>query len=182
MQDEIKKFRDGIFSLKTRRFGKVAELMIKKYFNLNNSDSIAYDLKMKNNEKVEVKFSTVLKKCAANINEENIISSVIASNIDNRMLTFAKAKELSFDCNIQQIKTKLFKYLYYGCFFEDKIMICKIHSSQIIDDSEIYYCNYQHQGNEGEGQFHINNATLETHLRKYLVCWLTYEELYKMFK
>ncbi len=182
MSEEVREFRDGIFSLNTRRFGKVAELMIQKIFNLKDSDNLAYDLKTPAGEKIEVKFSTVLKRCDSNINYGNLISSVVASNIDNRMLTFEKAKELSFDCNIQQVKVKEFKYLYYGCFFEDKIMICKIESTEIATDPKIFYSDHQHRGNVGEGQFHINNATLENHLNKYLVSWLTYQELYDMFK
>lgn len=181
MNQEIEKFRDGIFALNTRRFGKVAELMIQKIFNLRDSDNLAYDLKTPEGEKIEVKFSTVLKKCDSNINTKNLISSVIASNLDNRMLSFEQAKKLSFDCNIQQVKTKEFKYLYYGCFFDDKIMICKIKASEIALDPKILYSDHQHRGNVGEGQFHINNTTLDNHLRKYLVRWMTYEELYSIF-
>ena len=182
MSEEVRDFRDGIFSLNTRRFGKVAELMIQKIFNLRDSDNLAYDLKTPDGEKIEVKFSTVLKKCDSNINHSNLIRSVIASNIDNRMISFEQAKKLSFDCNIQQVKVKEFKYLYYGCFFDDKIMICKIEADQIINDPKILYSDHQHRGNVGEGQFHINNTTLQNHLDKYLIQWMTYEELYDLFK
>ncbi len=182
MRKEIEEFRDGIFSLNTRRFGKVAELMIQKIFKLNDSDNLAYDLKASSGEKIEVKFSTVLKKCEKNITYDNLLESVIASNIDNRMLTFDMAKKTPFDCNIQQVKVKEFKKLYYGCFFEDKIMICKISANEIIKDHEIFYSDHQHRGNVGEGQFHISNKTLDKHLKKYLVMWMTYEELYNLFK
>lgn len=182
MRDEVKEFRDGIFSLNTRRFGKIAELMIQKMFDLRNPDSLAYDLLTKDNKKIEVKFSTVLRKCDSTITVDNMIDQVISSNIDNRMLTFDKAKRESFDCNIQQVKPKEFEILYYGCFFEDKIMICKINSSQIALDDKILYSDHQHRGNVGEGQFHINNKTLENHLEKYLIKWITYDELYDLFK
>lgn len=182
MDIKIKEFRDGIFALNTRRFGKVAELMIQLLFNFENSDNLAYDLKTVDGKKIEVKFSTVLKKCTSNINANNLIQSVVDSNLSNRMLTYEKSKLLSFDCNIQQVKVKEFEYLYYGCFFEDKIMICKIDSSQIALDPLILYSNHQHRGNVGEGQFHINNATISHHLNKYLLQWITYEELYELFK
>lgn len=182
MDIKIKEFRDGIFALNTRRFGKVAELMIQILFDLRDSDNLAYDLKTADNEKIEVKFSTVLKKCDSNINTSNLLQSVIASNIENRMLTFNDTQTLLFDCNIQQVKVKEFSYLYYGCFFEDKIMICKIESSQIANDPLIFYSDHQHRGNIGEGQFHINNTTIENHLKKYLIKWMDYEELYDLFK
>lgn len=181
MKREIEEFRDGIFALNTRRFGKVAELMIRKMFNLKDSDNLAYDLKTSDEEKIEVKFSRVLKKCSSEINEKNLIKSVIASNLDNRMLSFDMAKKSLFDCNIQQVKRKEFKYLYYGCFFEDKIMICRIKSSDIAKDAKILYSDHQHRGNTGEGQFHIDNSTINDHINKYLVKWIIYEELYDMF-
>lgn len=182
MNNEIKEFKNGIFSLNTRRFGKVAELMIKELYGFNDSDNLAYDLKTKDSKKIEVKFSTVLKKCDSIIDNKNLIQSVVNSNLNNRKLTFEQAKQYSFDCNIQQVKIKEFEYLYYGCFFYDKIMICKIKADEIIKDSKIFYSDHQHRGNEGEGQFHINNSTLENHLDKYLVEWITYEQLYDLFK
>ena len=182
MDENIKEFRDGIFALNTRRFGRVAELMIEKLYMLEDSTNLAYDLKDKNGKRVEVKFSTVLKKCNSNINHRNLLKSVVSSNLENRMLTYEEAKKMSFDCNIQQVKVNEFEYLYYGCFFEDKIMICKIESSQIKNDNKILYSDHQHRGNIGEGQFHINNRTLANHLEKYLIRWLTYEELYNIFE
>ena len=182
MRDDVKEFRDGIFSLNTRRFGKVAELMIKKLFNLDDSDNLAYDLKDSNGNKIEVKFSTVLKSCDSTINFENLIESVIDSNLNNRMLSFDEAQNVSFDCNIQQVKVKEFDYLYYGCFFNDKIMICKIDADMILNDPNIMYSDHQHRGNVGEGQFHINNTTLGNHLDRYLIQWLLYEDLLDLFQ
>lgn len=182
MRKEVKEFRDGIFSLNTRRFGKVAELMIQKLFDLGESDNLAYDLKDSNGDKIEVKFSTVLKRCDSNISFDNLIESVIESNIDNRMLSFDEAKNLAFDCNIQQVKVREFDYLYYGCFFEDKIMICKIDANEILSDHNIMYSDHQHRGNVGEGQFHINNSTLENHLEQYLIQWLLYDDLFELFQ
>lgn len=37
MTSEIREFRDGIFALRTRRFGTVAELMIEALYNLSKS-------------------------------------------------------------------------------------------------------------------------------------------------
>ena len=60
--EKLKEFRDAIFSLNTRRFGRIAELMIKKIYKFKDSENLAYDL-IDNKLKIEVKFSTVLKKC-----------------------------------------------------------------------------------------------------------------------
>lgn len=182
MTEEIEKFRDGIFAMNTRRFGKVAELMIQKIYGLNDSDNLAYDLKAIKGEKIEVKFSTILKKCDETITNENLIDCVISSKLDDRMLTFEDAKKFKFDSNIQQVKRKEFDLLYYGGFFVDKIMICKMRSSRIAADKRIFYSDKQHRGNVGEGQFHITHRTLQEHIDNYLDKWLSYEELYDMFK
>lgn len=180
---QVEEFRDGIFSLNTRRFGKVAELMIKELYGLGNAQSDAsgaYDLFSDDEQKkIEVKFSTVLRKCKENINSENVIGQIMESNLETRMLEYGEIASVDFDCNIQQIKRKEFDVLYYGCFFGDKIMICKMDSDEILDCYG--YSDKQHRGNEGEGQFHIKNDTIDFHLNKYLITWLSYEELFALF-
>lgn len=37
---DIIKFKDGIFSQRTRRIGTVAEIMVKKLYNLDDSDEV----------------------------------------------------------------------------------------------------------------------------------------------
>lgn len=176
----------GLFSLNTRRFGSVAEIMIKKKYNFNKSKNNAYDLLSNDNKKIEVKFSRVLKKCNAQITEKNVIQQTLNSIIQKRSLTYNDSINSKFDCNIQQIKPKEFDELYYGCFFEDKIMICKIEKDQILkdlEDKEIHFSYGQHRENKGkEGQFHINNETLPIHLNKYFLTWMTYEELIKLLQ
>ena len=43
MTNEIKEFRDGIFALRTRRFGTVAELMIEALYNFTKSHNQFHD-------------------------------------------------------------------------------------------------------------------------------------------
>ena len=70
----INKFRDGIFALRTRRFGSVAEIMIKKIYQLEYSHELEYDMiDVLQNKRIEVKFSTVMKKNKKKINEANVI-------------------------------------------------------------------------------------------------------------
>ena len=58
-----KELRDGIFNLKTRRFGTVAEAMVQRLCKLNASSIIFHDLyDDMQKQRVEVKFSTVRKK------------------------------------------------------------------------------------------------------------------------
>ncbi len=183
MESNIEKFRDGLFSMNTRRFGKVAELMIKELYKFGDSDSINYDLKTRSGKKIEVKFSCVLKSCDETITKDNLIDSAVNSLTDIRALTFEDAMKNKFDCNIQQVKPKYFDYLYYGCFFKDKIMICGIKSEDVNESNTgLFYSPFQHKNNVGEGQFHINNKTIQYHLDNYFIKWLSYEELYNLFK
>jgi hypothetical protein len=76
------------------------------------------------------------------------------------------------------VKRAEFDILYYGLFFADCVVIFRINSDQI--GSQIYYSDKQHKGNVGEGQFHINQDTLQIHLDRYLYQKLTYDKLLKL--
>jgi hypothetical protein len=177
----VKEFKEGIFNLRTRRFGTVAELMIKKLTNLGGSKNLAYDLHDEElNNRIEVKFSTVMKANDATISIKNVIEQCIKATLSNRMMKSDEVSKESFDCNIQQIKRVEFEVLFYGLFFYDKIAIFSMTSDQILSCPG--YSDFQHRGNEGEGQFHINNSSYGFHLNNHLVQWLSYEELYDLFK
>jgi hypothetical protein len=55
------------------------------------------------------------------------------------------------------------------------VLVFRITSAEI--GHEIRYSDRQHFGNEGEGQFHVNNRTMQYHLDKFLYKKLTYTEL-----
>ena len=176
----IKDFRDGIFALRTRRFGSVAEIMIKKIYQLEESHKLEYDkYDSINDKKIEIKFSTVMKENKRKITETNVIEECLKATISNRAMKFKDVSKYKFDCNIQQIKCKEFDILYYGLFFEDTIIIFKMTTEQVLNC--VGYSNKQHRGNEGEGQFHINNETLQYHIENFFKFQLTYEELYNLF-
>ncbi len=171
-----KELRDGIFNLKTRRFGTVAEAMVQRLCKLNSSSIIFHDLyDDMEKQRVEVKFSTVRKKNSRQINLDNVLQCIQDEVASNRMVSFNDWEKSEFDCNIQQVKRNEFDVLYYGCFFSDRILIFKILSKEI--GSQIHYSDKQHKGNLGEGQFHINKQNLQVHLNEYLFANLTYEEL-----
>lgn len=167
--------KSGIFLLNTRRFGKVAEVMIKLIKQLDKSKNIFHDLFDETlKQRVEVKFSTV-RQSLTPITERNVLESIAAEASANRAVKFAQWAQHDFWCNIQQVKKTEFEVLYYGLFFDDCIKIFRITPDRI--DATIGYNNKQHKGNVGEGQFHINPGTLQTHLDNHLVQTLTYQEL-----
>ncbi len=168
--------RNGIFALNTRRFGTVAEHLIKILANTNWGKDFSHDLYDENtNQRVEVKFSRALKANAKTIQESNIIEEIINADDSKRMFASTEWREHKFDCNIQQIKKKQFDVLYYGIFFSDKVQIFKITPDRI--NKDIGYSDKQHFGNVGEGQFHLNNTTYEYHLQHVLETELTYDEV-----
>lgn len=176
---DAEKLREGIFNLQTRRFGTVAEVMIKKLFKLGNSKNQFHDAYDDiQNHRAEIKFSTVRKKNARTITEESVLQCISDEMATNRNVPYSKWIEYQFDCNIQQIKRDQFEVLYYGLFFSDAVVIFKIKSKDI--GSQIYYSDKQHKGNEGEGQFHLNDSTLKIHIENYLYRVLSYEELFDL--
>ncbi len=179
-KEKIEQFKKGIFTLHTRRFGSVAEIMIKKLYNLEKSDSIYYDMKDKQNKRIEIKFATVLKANTSTIKDNNVIEQCTNAILEIRKMASEDVPKYKFDCNFQQIKCAEFDILYYGLFYSDKIEIYKMTTGQVLICKG--YSNKQHKGNKNEGQFHIKNDNLEYHRKNYLQKTLTYEELYELFK
>lgn len=179
MRENLNEFRDGIFALRTRRFGTVAEIMIKRLYGLDESGSLAYDKRdIGTNERIEVKFSTVMRENDDRIRDDNVITQCRKANLASRALNSSEVHLCSFDCNIQQIKRREFDVLYYGLFFADRIEIFKMNSDEIVSCPG--YSDKQHRGNEGEGQFHLNDSNIDFHRMHYLQQILTYEELYDL--
>lgn len=180
MNSEIREFRDGIFALRTRRFGNVAELMIEALYNFNKSHNQFHDrYDEEEHQRIEIKFSTVMKANDSVIKRRNVIDQCKKANVANRALNSADMYRYDFDCNIQQVKRLEFDILYYGLFFADRIAIFKMNSEEI--RTCVGYSDKQHKGNKGEGQFHLNRSTIDYHMANHFVQWLTYEELYDIF-
>lgn len=178
--EEIK-LRDAIFSLHTRKFGNIVEKLVEKIleefgFLVEPSEDISYDRKI-NDLKDEIKGSRVLGKSVLKLDGDNIIE-LLLQNETNRFVNITDNTNVEWDCNIQQIKTKLFNNLWYVLFFSDCVAVFKINSEVILNDKNISYCNKQHRGNVGEGQFHVTNKNIKYHLDNFLVKKITYNEVY----
>src|SRR5213592_3003014 len=84
---------------------------------------------------------------------------------------------------VQKVKRRKFDVLYYGLFFSDCVKIFRIKKSDIKtreEGGDIGYSDKQHEGNVGEGQFHLTEKNLQIHLEKYFFKTLTYDELYQL--
>lgn len=180
MNNTVKEFRDGIFALRTRRFGTVAELMIEALYDYHQSHNQFHDrYDAVTNSRIEIKFSTVMKENEARVSAKNLIDQCIKANVGNRAMNSSDIHNFSFDCNIQQVKRAEFDVLYYGLFFADKIAIFKMTSEEVLSCPG--YSDFQHKGNEGEGQFHLNQGSIDWHFQNRFVQWLNYDELYTLF-
>jgi hypothetical protein len=172
--------RDGIFALNTRRFGTVAEIMVKKLKGLGKSQNQWHDLfDNASDKRIEVKFSRVGQNLEK-LTEDNLLECILKEQGTDRRVQFANWAEHKFLCNIQQVKKSEFDGLYYGMFFDDCIKIFYIEPKDI--NAEIGYGDKQHKGNTGEGQFHITEKTLQAHLDRHLVTTLSYEEVLNLLQ
>ena len=177
----VQEFRDGIFALRTRRFGSVAEILIKKMYGYSFSNALNYDLKDVNQDlRIEVKFSTVLKNNTEGITENNILDQCEKANLANRVMQSNDIQHSKFDCNIQQVKCQEFDVLYYGLFFSDKIEIFKVSSESV--NKCPGYSDKQHRNNVGEGQFHINNDTYQYHKDNNYIRELSYQDFLDLLR
>lgn len=178
MNSTIENFRNGIFALKSRRFGTVAEIMIKRLYGLEDSHSIAFDKLDKNGKRIEVKFATVMSQNNETIKDDNIINEIIKANANNRIIKYFDLPNHKFNCGILQIKASEFDELYYGLFFADKIEIFKMSSKEVLNYKG--YSNKQHRNSKDEGQFHITHRNINFHRKHFLQKTLTYEELFEL--
>jgi hypothetical protein len=137
------------------------ELLIAKELGLQDSKTSEYDLTDEQGTRYEVKFSRAFKKYNKPITMENLKEAVL---LDTTPL--ASTTKEAFDCNIQQVKPKLFDYLIYGIVFTDTTFVYKVPSSEI--ENLPQYSNKQHRGNVGEGQFHMKHSNIDAH-QKYLL-------------
>lgn len=181
MTKEAEEFRDGIFALHTRRFGTIAELMIEALYSFTRSHNQFHDRYDEVGQKrIEIKFSTVMKKSSATITMKNAIAECKKAIVSKRALSSEEIDGAHFDCNIQQVKRLEFDVLYYGLFFTDKIAIFKMNSEEVVKCPG--YSDNQHKGNKGEGQFHIKNKNVDYHFENHFIEWITYDELLTLFK
>ncbi len=95
-------FRRGIFNLRTRRFGKVAELLVQKLLDCQAGRSLFHDLYDDSlNHRIEVKFSTVNTSSDEPINLANILTAVEEAGKECA-IPFPRWKQFAFDCNINK--------------------------------------------------------------------------------
>ena len=111
MTNSIKEFRDGIFALRTRRFGTVAELMIEKLYGYTKPHNQFHDLYDEvRKQRIEVKFSTVMKTNDELITRFNVIEQckkASASPLHQKLMVFEKKCCTCF--NFRKIQPELFR-------------------------------------------------------------------------
>jgi hypothetical protein len=176
--NDIDALKMNIKSLSPTDLGiKFGEHVITKIVpNLGKPDNKSYDKKTQDNQKVEIKWSRAMKQK----NKENFLINLFENPSNSFVKSNTKEKYL---CNIQQIKPYCFDILYYGLIFDDKILIFKIESIKLLNDTKnIGYSNKQHKGNDGEGQFHITSLNLQYHIDNYLYRIITWNELVNLLK
>jgi hypothetical protein len=130
-------FRRGLFNLRTRRFGRVAELLVQRLVQATAARSLFHDLYDDAlHHRIEVKFSTVNSGSDEPITLANLLRAVEDAGRE-RAVPFSNWRAYTFDANIHQIKRAEFDVLYYGLFFEDSIVIFKMTSAELKTQAEI---------------------------------------------
>lgn len=176
---DVKTFRDNLFQMNTRRFGTVAETIIKKLTSSEFSTNIYHDLdtviSTNVDTRIEVKFSRVEKKHNVKITDDNVLDVIEREGLSVRLFPFGEWRQHDFDCNIQQIKKNEFDLLFYGLLFADRVVIFLTTPEEI--NNNMNYCDRQHKGNKGEGQFHITPKTLRYHMLFHHFVTLSYSDV-----
>lgn len=167
--------REGIFALNTRRFGTVAEILVKRLRTLGKARNQFHDLyDHSTGRRVEVKFSRAMREATERVTDRTVLACIEAATSEKRLIHWADRHSVAYDCNIQQVKPTEFEVLEYGVFFADRIAFFRITSAEI--GPEIGFSDRQHKGNVGEGQFHIDEQSIAVHEARWLVGTMSYAE------
>src|SRR6266566_9064346 len=96
--------RLGIFALRTRRFGSVAECMVKRLRKYSKAKSLYHDLfDEQTGQRIEVKFSTVQQKAKRTVTDETVLNCIEDAIAERQPVRFSSWRKHKFDCNIQQV-------------------------------------------------------------------------------
>lgn len=175
----VHRLQRGIFRLKTRRLGTLAEILVKKMIGGSPPRNRFHDMTGTFGERIEVKFATVLRKEPIKIHEGNVLQVILQDkNEIDRAIAFRERTIEAFDCNIQQVKCAEFDILWYGLFFKDGVAIFAVDAAKVPDLPA--FCEKQHKGNKGEGQFHINGKNIQAHVDANMVSFLSYNQIFDM--
>jgi len=183
---DAESFRRGLFALPNRRFGTVAEMLVRRLVAAGDGLSVFHDLYDRaTGQRIEVKFSRVCRRHETPVTMETLYACLADAAAD-KAVPFAEWRVHDFDCNIQQIKRDLFDVLVYGLFFSDRIVVFRARAEDIATSAEIgasdpgrtfiRFSDKQHKGNVGEGQFHITGQNLGFHLARFHLADLDYGE------
>ena len=175
MRKDIKKFRNGIFNLNTRRFGSVSELFVKNAYGLIDSNISSCNLfDPEFNERVEVCASRALvphKMSAKN----SILTECFDASIKDRMIKYSNRYEKEFSCRFQQLKKGCFDLLVYVIFFKDVVVVYMAQSEEL--NKDIGVTNTQHRNSVNECQFSVNSFNIAKH-DKNISAVFTYDEIF----
>ncbi len=181
MRPEVEKFRNGIFKMPPRKFGEMSEFLIRHLYDLEESKSKYYDATdPRTGDRVEIKFSRAMCEHTEKLTSRNLVDLCILYDQPRAILRHEEVLdgEVNFDCNIQQVKCAEFDVLYYGIFTEKRILIYRMDSAQVKNCKN--YSDKHHKGNVGEGQFHLNRSTIQSH-EDNLIQSLKYGDFYDKF-
>lgn len=183
MDDRAAKIRNGIFSSAQRTYGeKYMEPIIRFLYGLSPSNTAENDGVDQDGLFYEIKCSQVLAPNPLPITVgSNLYSKIMqenAASIEDRIVFFEDAYDVSFNCNIQNIKRDDFDVLLYVLLFADEIHVYSIDSEDIESEISNWCGKHGRYDEEGKsGQFSINNRNLADHEERFLIDVFTWEDI-----
>ena len=180
--------RNGLFLASSRTYAEqYIEPLIREKFGLSEPLTDDYDALGLGGEKYEIKSSKVLKVSENTKASKRLLSRILYENSNislNRLVKFSEAESASYLANIQNVKRDHFSKLIYVLLFEDCIKIFVIESTDIkkgtVPSWSDKHGRYDALGKSG--QFPITKSTIKTHLDKYLVETMSYQEATSIFE
>ena len=168
-------FRDGIMNLSVHQFGRIGEVVVGIQMDYERSEDSEYDLIDENGDRVEVKSTKVQTGGKVEIVAGNFYDTAMNFGRRERLINQQAAigGQVTFSCHIQQIKPRLFDWLFFLLFFKDQVEIFAIDKDSLTSgDPDLGY-----YGGEYVGSLRINRTTYQYHKLNHFVQSISYGEL-----
>jgi len=177
--EDLSKMKASIIGMGPKNIGGFLEKILLRFYNIDEfGNTNSENDGIHQTEKIEIKSSRALHQEKTKMKT----GFDFLKNYNRRLLSINELTNLSFDCNMQQVKPEYFDKIYYGILTENGFLVFKMNKMVLLSDKNISYSDKQHRGNFGEGQFHVKKSNIKYHMLHYYEGCISWYNIIKILK
>lgn len=176
----LQNMKHNVLGMSPKKIGIFLENVILHHYGMEFPEIIGGEIDgILNGDSIEIKTSRVIHTKNGDFDSQ----FEFLLNYERVLLSLNDLLDKKFDCNMQQVKPKLFDKIFYGMLVEEGLVIFSMNKDTLLQNSkQLAYSDKQHRGNVGEGQFHIKNSNVVYHFNNYLEKMISWNEIFTVLK